>query len=335
MQLLSNRVTLGLGGLLLLSGVSNALFDNAFTPGFRGSASSEFSQWENFTEALAAPNLPDDPASTSDDASIAQLTPGAIITSTMNIYNPGATSVFVLADTVPGDLTEVYLQTRTLGNPPNVTDVTLEYVDTGGLVQVLGYNQQELRSSAGGAQEQLYYWDLTGVADVVNSYTLHFEASAPNMSLDTVQLDTRFGDNFVGIPYCTAVDNSTGVPGQLAAIGSSSAAANNLVLRATNLPLNQFGYFLNGPVQGTVGSPGGSQGNLCLIGDIGRHLSLLGNTGTSGQLEGVLDLTQLPRPTGGPAAVMAGETWNFQCWYRDANPAATSNFTQGLEITFE
>lgn len=335
MQLLSNRFTLGLGGLLLLSGVSSALFDNAFTPGFRGAASTEFSQWENFSEAFAAPNFPDDPASTSDDASITQLTPGAILTSTMNIYNPGATSVFALADTVPGDLTELYLQTRTQGNPPNAMDVTLEYTDPAGLLQVLGYDQQELRSSAGGAEEQLYYWDLTGVADVVNSYTLRFEASAPNMSLDTVQLDTRFGDNIVGIPYCSAEDNSTGVPGQLTAIGSNVAGNNNLVLRATDLPPNQFGYFLNGPLQGFVGGPGSSQGNLCLAGEIGRHLGLLGNTGATGQLDGALDLTQLPRPIGGPVAVMAGETWNFQCWYRDANPAATSNFTQGLEVTFE
>ena len=39
-------------------------------------------------------------------------------------------------------------------------------------------------------------------------------------------------------------------------------------------------------------------------------------------------------PTG-PVAVTAGETWHFQCWFRDvAGSAATSNFSDGLRITF-
>ncbi|MCP3917516.1 MAG: hypothetical protein GY711_18380 [bacterium] len=29
-----------------------------------------------------------------------------------------------------------------------------------------------------------------------------------------------------------------------------------------------------------------------------------------------------------------GETWNFQCWFRDANPAPTSNTSDGLSITW-
>ena len=33
-------------------------------------------------------------------------------------------------------------------------------------------------------------------------------------------------------------------------------------------------------------------------------------------------------------AIQSGETWNFQAWFRDSNPTATSNFTDGLEIQF-
>ncbi|MCP3916270.1 MAG: hypothetical protein GY711_12005 [bacterium] len=29
-----------------------------------------------------------------------------------------------------------------------------------------------------------------------------------------------------------------------------------------------------------------------------------------------------------------GETWNFQCWYRDNNPGPTSNFTDAVSVTF-
>jgi hypothetical protein len=32
---------------------------------------------------------------------------------------------------------------------------------------------------------------------------------------------------------------------------------------------------------------------------------------------------------------MAGETWNFELWYRDNNPGPTSNFSDGLTITFQ
>jgi hypothetical protein len=34
--------------------------------------------------------------------------------------------------------------------------------------------------------------------------------------------------------------------------------------------------------------------------------------------------------------VLAGQTWNFQCWFRDAvGGVATSNFTDGLSILFQ
>jgi hypothetical protein len=48
-----------------------------------------------------------------------------------------------------------------------------------------------------------------------------------------------------------------------------------------------------------------------------------------------LDLTQIPQPTGF-VSVAAGDTWNFQCWYRDAvGGVATSNFTDGLSVDFQ
>ena len=38
----------------------------------------------------------------------------------------------------------------------------------------------------------------------------------------------------------------------------------------------------------------------------------------------------------GAVAVVAGETWNFQGWHRDAvGGSATSNFTQGVSVTFQ
>ena len=55
----------------------------------------------------------------------------------------------------------------------------------------------------------------------------------------------------------------------------------------------------------------------------------------AGTISLALDLTQIPQPTGFVTAI-AGDTWNFQAWYRDAvSGSATSNFTDGLSVTFQ
>jgi len=138
----------------------------------------------------------------------------------------------------------------------------------------------------------------------------------------------------IGNAYCNpAVVNSSGLPGIITAHGSSVVSANYVTLIASQLPTDEFGHFLNSQTQGFVANPGGSQGNLCLGGSIGRHLSTLASTGAAGELTAALDLTQLPTP-GGPYAVLPGETWNFQVWFRDHNPGPTSNFTDAVSIAF-
>jgi hypothetical protein len=139
-----------------------------------------------------------------------------------------------------------------------------------------------------------------------------------------------------GTNYCTANANSTGVAASMSASGSNSASANDLVLEANDLPINSFGFFLTSQTQGSVANPGGSQGNLCLGGAIGRYVGpgQIQNSGAGGQITLAIDNTQIPQPTGF-VAVAAGETWNFQAWHRDAvGGSATSNFTDGYEITF-
>ena len=139
-----------------------------------------------------------------------------------------------------------------------------------------------------------------------------------------------------GTNYCAANNNSTGAPSSMSASGSNSVSANDLVLEANDLPLNSFGFFLTSQTQGFVANPGGSEGNLCLGGAIGRYVGpgQIQNSGAAGMISLAIDNTQVPQPTGF-AAVAAGDTWNFQLWHRDSsggNP--TSNFTDGYEITF-
>ena len=56
---------------------------------------------------------------------------------------------------------------------------------------------------------------------------------------------------------------------------------------------------------------------------------------TGGQFGINVDLTNVPEPPAFGHVVMAGETWNFQCWHRDVNPQPTSNFTNGISITYQ
>ncbi|MCP3915983.1 MAG: hypothetical protein GY711_10545 [bacterium] len=134
-----------------------------------------------------------------------------------------------------------------------------------------------------------------------------------------------------GVNYCSATANSAGVAATIAATGSTSAAANDLTLTAVDLPPGQFGYFLGGQTEGFL-SPLGSQGFICLSGNIGRF-SVPSQIiqGPAGSIQ--VDVSAIPvNPT---QAVQPGDTWNFQCWYRDNNPGPTSNFTDAVSVVFE
>jgi hypothetical protein len=145
------------------------------------------------------------------------------------------------------------------------------------------------------------------------------------------------GGGPIGAAYCgPAAPNSTGQGAVLGALGSAVVAQNNLTLEATSLPSNSFGFFLTSATQGFVGNPGGSQGNLCLGGAIGRYVGpgQIKNSGSAGTFSLPLNLALTPTPSGF-VSVFAGQTRNYQAWFRDAvSGSATSNFTQGLAITF-
>lgn len=146
----------------------------------------------------------------------------------------------------------------------------------------------------------------------------------------------RFDSGLDVSRYCQVpVPNSTGVGGRMDASGDNNAAANDLTLRATQLPANTFGIFINSRTQGFVPWAGGSQGHLCLSGFIGRFVGpgQILPSGTGGVISLDVDLTAIPTP-GGLTTVVPGDTWHFQAWHRDANPTPTSNYTDALTIVF-
>ena len=141
----------------------------------------------------------------------------------------------------------------------------------------------------------------------------------------------------VGTNYCgPAALNSTGASATLSASGSSVVSSNDMVLEAMEIPRNSFGFFITSQMQGFVMNPGGSEGNLCLGGSVGRYVGAgqIQNAGSAGVFSLAIDLTMHPTP-GGLVSVAPGETWNFQAWFRDSvGGMATSNFTDGLEVAF-
>lgn len=143
-------------------------------------------------------------------------------------------------------------------------------------------------------------------------------------------LDTcsRIGTSFCG----PAAVNSTGKPARIEGAGVAEAGGEPLLCVGTDLPTSQPSMLL---VSQSVGSatPPGSQGTLCLSGQIGRFTAQIQDSGILGQVEVAVDTTALPVTP--QAAVQPGETWRFQLWYRDANPQATSNFSDGVAIQFQ
>lgn len=151
------------------------------------------------------------------------------------------------------------------------------------------------------------------------------------------QLFARRRGEEVGTSYCAAVQNSTGVSGVIRAFGSRVVAANDLRLDAVGLPRFSFGMFLASRTQDLVPMAGGSAGNLCLGGAIGRFSApgQIQSVGPAGNLSLTVDVGAIPQPTAFVPA-LPGETWNFQTWFREpsAGPSST-NYTDGLAIQFE
>ena len=152
--------------------------------------------------------------------------------------------------------------------------------------------------------------------------------SLPNgYEFDAIRVEVEMGA--LGTNYCgPAIPNSTGAPATITAAGSSLVANNDVTLTASGLPPGEFGYFLTSQTQGFFNPPG-SNGFICLGGNIGRY-NQPANVGQGPSFDVLIDLTSIP--INPPHAVQPGESWNFQCWYRDLGG---NNFTEGLAILFQ
>lgn len=146
----------------------------------------------------------------------------------------------------------------------------------------------------------------------------------------TVHLNQFDGQPAPGENFCGFSVNSSGGAARISAEGTTSVAAQDLLLRARHLPAGQFGIFFFGAGQTQVPL---ADGYLCASGG-GSGITRLPISLSN--VEGVLDLQlDFASPTVS-AFLTPGSTWNFQAWFRDgAAGGAGSNLSDGLTIEFQ
>ncbi len=207
------------------------------------------------------------------------------------------------------------------------------------LYSSLGCGAAQLASSTSSTDTETITWvNTTGISQTYVLEARIAASSVPDCSPYLLEISGAGGNcvppTAVGQNYCgPAVPNSTGSPATIAGFGSDLAAANDLLLVSTGLPQNKAGYYLASLTQDFLQGPGGSDGNLCLGSPSARLVAQVMNSGPAGSISVQVDTTNIPSSP--PQPILAGETWNFQLWYRDTNPTSTSNFTDALSIPFQ
>lgn len=126
---------------------------------------------------------------------------------------------------------------------------------------------------------------------------------------------------------CVTAANSVGAGMLMSHMGSASESANDMELVAATGPVGQSGIFYYG-----MGSTQQSFGDgFRCVGGSSYRLPVLAIDG-AGEAHFALDLSQPPVPAG---QIAAGQTWNFQFWYRDPAAGGTGfNLSDALQIEF-
>ncbi len=140
------------------------------------------------------------------------------------------------------------------------------------------------------------------------------------------------------VKYCTVATGSTNNTSVLDASGPFLSSA--ITLDLSNGPAGEFTYLLIGSGSSVVSNPAGAQGDLCILGgSLGRYVLDFGPISGSGTFS--TDISNSASggpgfgiPNSGGAAILTGETWNFQYWHR--NPGgAPSGFSEAVSVTFK
>lgn len=134
----------------------------------------------------------------------------------------------------------------------------------------------------------------------------------------------------VGSSYCApGSPNSTGVGAALAARGSDWVVDDLLGFRASDLPPGQNALLI---MSATTAQLPFGDGTLCLGGGIARFARQIQAADAAGRAQFAVYIGALP--TSPPQAAMPGQSWHFQCFYRDQNPLSTWNLSDAVRVLF-
>ena len=296
------------------------LFPDLLTPAFRGDAGTEFTHWDIFFEAYAAPNYGDQAAAASDPTLTQTLTSSAFLTSGFNIYSFAEATGFELANdvsaTLGSPLTNLIFQYDTLGTAIDFDSIQLHH--SGGTLTLADANViSEYRIITGGfggfTNHTAIQWNLTGLG--ITDYTITFQSLASSTSFNAAMLDTSINAYAEIIPSSRTWDNGAGDAKWSSAANWSgntvTSTGGNVTIGATAptaiqldgsrevglLTLNKAGTFSLIPSGGAIltintgisadGSSGASQHVSAPI-FMGGHNFMNVKTGTTLTLSGVI-----------------------------------------------
>ncbi len=144
----------------------------------------------------------------------------------------------------------------------------------------------------------------------------------------------------IGEAYCGAHVNSLGLEASLSAFGSEAVSLNQVTLVAEDMPPSAYVLFIVGRDPTYIIPFGDGEGALCVQGSlVGFHRpGDVGPANAAGMASLQVDLSAIPLPAAGTStAALPGDTFRFQCWYRDVTAAgvSTNNTTNAVAIVFE
>jgi hypothetical protein len=176
--------------------------------------------------------------------------------------------------------------------------------------------------------EALVYFNASTVAETFLVEVDYFSAGTQACNVYELTL-TGTGPASFGVPFCDVVANSSGAPGVLYVTRAPIVQDPALRMKVAPLPLNSFGFLLMS--RGTFGGAPVSSGVLCLApATLLRFQQTLVNSGGVGAVSFAYPWHVAP------AQIVAGETWHFQYWHRDAvGGVAGANFSRGLSLSFQ
>lgn len=181
--------TLTLLALAPLGTAGNDDFGSQLVPDFRGAPGSRFDGYDVMTQASFLPNFADLSGSCAGTA-LTQLAPGALITSTGNIYSFGTKLDFELELPAADVIAELWIQSRSEGNPIAPSSFMLEGLDANGNAVALAPAVIEPLSIVPG--EDRVAWTAQQLAGIgLTDALVTFRASDSSCSLDVLLVDVR------------------------------------------------------------------------------------------------------------------------------------------------